>query len=457
MKKTICFLVGLTFICCSQLIAQQYTAVVYWKMEQDPVYSRLKQRQNAGEFLSSEEQSFLAEYKTKLDDYFEKLSDNEKSLYYKNRAIWSEQPGAVNKIGAQQNTEVFLGERSTYTKYVFTSGLYGFFYGLATVAIFDLNSGAAVGIPFLTAGVSTLIPILNIKDRKVTYNSLELSRHGKLMGLFHGAALSLFISGENINVNGEKLLLGLSTLSSIGLGRLGYALGRNKPWSQGRVALYSHYGILMPLEGLALDFALKIENPRVYAATFLAFGAGGYFIADRVAQWNDFTVGDITSTKTLASLNAFLGFGIASDIVQDLGDSPSPLLIPAAGALAGTIAGHFLLKDARFTSQQGRNTALAASGGAVIGLGLAAIIGLDSGTPYYLIPYITGMSTYAIMINKYKKNNHLAFLEQEKSNRWELNLMPQNIFLNRQLVNITNPHPGKLPVFLPVFTASLHF
>ena len=438
-------------------MAQQYTAFDYWKMEQDPLYIVLKQRQNAGDSLILEEQSFLVDYKTKLDEYFGKLSDNEKSQYYKNRATWSEKPGEVNKIAVQQEAEVFAGEKSTYSKYLISSGIFGFIYGSAAVAIFGVEEGGvAAGIPLLAAGASTLIPILTIKDKKVTYNSLTLSLHGKAMGFLHGAALGLLISGENVDEN-EKLLLGVATLSSIGLGRLGYTLGRDKPWSQGRVALYTHYGTLMPFEGLALDAAFKIEDPRLYAVTFLAFGAGGYLIADRVAQWNDFTLGDITSTQTLSSLNALLGFGIVTDILANSDGGPGLYLIPAAGALGGTIAGHFWLKDARLTNQQGRNTALAASAGAAIGLGIAAIFGTESITPYYLVPYITGLSTYAIIVEKYKKNNRLTFYKPEKDNRWEVNLMPQNILLNKEIVRVANTLPGRQPVFLPAITATLHF
>jgi hypothetical protein len=454
MKNRVCFLVFFAFILCSQLMAQQYTAVEFWKMEQDPGYTGLKQQQQAGESLTLQEQNFLVEYKIKLDSYFEKLSDNEKSLYYRNRTTWTEKPGATEIIPEQQDPEVFSGGKSAYTKYIVSSGVFGFVYGSAAAVILELKEGGAVGLPLMAAGASTLIPILTLKEKKVTYNSLSLSIHGKSMGFLHGAALGLLISGDNVD---EKLILGLGSLSSIGLGRLGYILGRDKPWSQGRAALYSYYGGLIPFEGLAIDAAFEFEDPRVYAATFLAFGAGGYLIADRVADWNDFTVGDITATSTLAALNGMLGFFIVSDILENSDGRPSLFLIPAAGALAGTIGGHLWLKDARLTKQQGRNTALAASGGVVIGAGLTAIFGVKSTTPYYVVSYITGMTSYAIMVSKYQKSNRLAFFKPEKDNRWEVNLMPQNILLNRKIESLANTKTGKQPVYLPAFAASLRF
>ena len=457
MKRTFCFFVAISIFCCAQLIAQQNNAVDYWKMEHDPVFNGYKQRKIAGESLSEKEQSFLVEYQSKLDEYFGKMSDNEKSIYYKNRTKWSEQPGSIDKNHGPQELEVFSGEKSTYTQYLISSGTFGFIYGLASIDIFGLTGGAATGLPFLFSGASTLIPILTIKNKNVTYNSLKLSIHGKTMGLFHGAALALLITGKDIDQQ-DKLFFGLATLSSIGLGQLGYALGRDNAWSPGRVALYSHYGILMPLEGLALNVAFKVDDPRIYSATFLAFGAGGYYLADRVARWNDFTKGDIISTQALTSLNAMLGLGLMTDENINSHMDPGDILMPAIGALGGTFAGQLWLKDAQFTNQQGRNTALAASGGAVFGLGIAALINPKSSTPYYLIPYITGMSTYSILVSKYKETNRkLSYYEKEKTHRWEVNFMPQNIILNKKLGYNTNYQPGKRQTFLPAFSASLRF
>ena len=84
MKRTICLFVAISIFCCTQLIAQQNNAVDYWKMEHDPVFNGYKQRKDAGESLSEKEQRFLVEYQSKLDEYFVKMSDNEKSIYYKN-------------------------------------------------------------------------------------------------------------------------------------------------------------------------------------------------------------------------------------------------------------------------------------------------------------------------------------------------------------------------------------
>jgi len=116
-----------------------------------------------------------------------------------------------------------------------------------------------------------------------------------------------------------------------------------------------------------------------------------------------------------------------------------------------------LLKDARLTSQQGRNTALAATGGAVIGLGIAALIGSDAITPYYLLPYATGIGSYAFLVHRYKTNNLMASIEKEQKNRWAVNIMPQNIFINQKLAPSIFSHPEKRMSFLPAFSATINF
>jgi hypothetical protein len=297
--------------------------------------------------------------------------------------------------------------------------------------------------------------MLTIKDKNISYNSLALSIHGKAAGGLQGAAFGFLLTGDNDN---GKLIVGIATLSSIGLGRLGYVLGRNKPWSQGRVALYSHYGLLMPLEGLAIDAAFQAADPRLYAATSLVFGAGGYLIADRVARKNDFTRGDVTGISTLSTLNGLLGLFIGLDIAAKSEEvSSATILIPAVGAIGGTLAGQLWLKDARLTNQQGRNAALGSFGGALIGIGITAIFTPETATPYYVMGYATSMTAYALLVSKYKKTNKMAFIEQDKQSRWNVNLMPQNLLINRKIAAYANANPGKRINYLPAFSATLNF
>jgi hypothetical protein len=452
MKKLLCVLISLTIFSFSQVMAQQNTAATYWKMEHETEFTRILQKQSAGEMLSTQEQIYLNDYRIKLTEYFEKMSDSEKSIYYKNRTRWSEKPGTVDTTPSQHDTEVYSGERSKYTQYVVSSGLFGLFYGISAAYIVDAQGAA---LPLLAAGTATLIPMLSVKDKNVSYNSLALSIHGKTMGAIQGAAFSLLLTGDNMEDG--KLLLGISTISSIAMGRVGYTLGRDKPWSQGRAALYSHYGLLMPFEGVAIMAAFQSEDPRLYGAASLAFGAGGYYIANRVANWNDYTLGDIRATSTFSLMNGLLGFCIVSDIAANNDIGPGYFMIPALGALGGTVASHYILKNTKLSNQQGRNVALSTAGGSVLGLGLAAIFTPETGTAYYITGYLTGMSAYAILVGKYKSENKLALAKNDEKSPWNFNIMPQNIFFNKKIASYALANPQKKVTFLPAFSATLTF
>jgi len=452
MKKIVFILVCLILFLNTEMYGQEYSAINYWKMEHDSEYGRLLKKQTAGEVLSTEEQNYMFEHKAKLGVYFEKLSDNEKSIYYQNRIRWSEAPETAGKAVSQQEQEVYSGERSMYSQYLISSGLFGFMYGTSAAAIFEMEEGGAIALPLLSAGASTLIPVLSIKDKNVSYNSLALSLHGKSVGAMQGAALSVLLSGDNFEEG--KLILGLSTISSIALGRVGYNLGRDKDWSRGRVALYSHYGLLMPLEGLAIAFAAESLDPRVYGGASLLFGAGGYLIADRIADRYDYTLGDVRATSTLSTMNTVLGFCILGDKSSY---QASNILFPAVGALGGTLLGHVWLKDARLTNQQGRNVALATTGGAVTGLGLVALINPESIRPYYITGYLAGLSMYAVMVGKYKQGNKVNLSVDNDEKRWDINFMPQNILLNQKIAPYAFSNPQKRVTFLPAFSASVKF
>ena len=458
MKRILIILTGFFLLSVVQLSAQEYTAASYWNMEHDPLYTNLLDRQIKGDTLSAEEQKILADYKVKLSDYFEKLPDNEKSVYYKNRAVWKDKPAEMYKVPPPQQTDVYSGERSKYTQYLVTNGLFGAIYGGSAVAILEIqDQGVATGLVLLSAGASVLVPVLTIKDKYVPYNSLALSIHGKAMGALQGIALGTLIAGDNIEEG--KLLLVLSVASSITLGRVGYSLGKNKPWTEGRASLYSYYGTLMPFEGLALDVAFQFEDPRIYGLTSLAFGVGGYLMADKIADKNDFTRGDITAVGTLAAMNGLLGLCVVSDIIaeEELDVQPGLILIPAAGALGASFIGQAWLRNAKLTSQQGRNVVLGTAGGTIIGLGLAALFSADAPAAYYVTGYITGMSTYTLMVSMYKKNNSSSFVGKEMKTGWNFNIMPQNLFLNKRIASYALANPGRKINFLPAFSATLKF
>jgi hypothetical protein len=431
---------------------QQFTARQYWMMEHDSTYLSLLSRQANGESLSPNDQTRLEEFKTKLAAYFNQMADPEKAAYYMNRATWANNPSTV----FQADEQVFAGERSTFTKYVAASGVYGFLYGAAGVYILGIEDEAAIGLPLLAGGISAILPLVTIKNKMVTTNSLLLSLHGKAIGAFQGAMLGVAIVGnENSDDDWGKLVAGLATASSITLGQVGFAMGKNSKWTPGRITFYTHYGWLIPLESMAVAASLGVEDARIYGITSLLGGAGGYLLAKGVVDRNNYTRGDVFSIQTFTWLNALLGFGILADLDSE---SPAALIIPASTAMVGTLTGQLWMRNARLSGQQGRNIILATSAGSAIGLGISAMISNDElSTVNYVVPYLGGLITYSIIAESYKRKNNSKVYAIDKISGWKFNLMPQNLIINQRLANSGRPLPGNRMSLLPAFSASVVF
>ena len=182
-------------------------------------------------------------------------------------------------------------------------------------------------------------------------------------------------------------------------------------------------------------------------------------MADAIARHIDVTRGDMTALTTLSTLHAALGFSILGDIANNSSDPSTALvLIPAAGALGASMMGHLWLKDAKLTNQQGRNVALASAGGSIIGLGMIALVSPDDFTPYYITGYITGMTSYALMVSAYKKKNNFSLpSSREMKTGWNFSLTPQNIFINKKIASRILSYPGRRIDMLPAFSATLTF
>lgn len=351
-----------------------------------------------------------------------------------------------------------------FRRYLVSSGVTGFYYGIALDVIFELNDAAAAGLPVITAGTSVLVPLLVNTERKIDYDALVLKGHGKTIGWAHGFALSTLIGGEDAwagegkNSNNYKLTVGLGALSSIGLGILGNSLARNNDWSEGRVELYRHYGWVMPFTGVCIAGSIS-EEARLIAAADLIFGAGGYLLADKINSWNKFTRGDVRSMQVFTALNTGLGFGIMADKNDDIDEfNNTDWLLPAVGAFAGTFIGQSWLKNVRLTPQQGMMTAYAAAGGAIVGLGIALMTESSEPTPYYLIPYATGLGAYAFTVERFRKRNSTqAYLPEKQKDNFNLSLMPQNLFINNKIQSKGFLVNGRLVGMQPLFAASLTF
>jgi hypothetical protein len=355
---------------------------------------------------------------------------------------------------AQQDEDLFR-------RHIVSSGWHGLFYGIAVVRIMDSEGIEVVAGPIMTAGAAVLIPLITAPE--ITTNSLILTNHGKTIGWAHGASLSHLIFGdEAFKGNNYRFSWGAMVVSSIGLGRLGYVLGRDRPWSEGQAALYSHYGMIMPFIGFSAGLAF-VDDSRIGGGLALLSGAGGYFLANQVYRMNPYTRGDVRATRVLSTLNAGLGYGlmlqlIEDDIFDERDIERSDLIIPAIGALAGTAIGHLWLRDTRLTTSQGNMSGFAATGGALMGLGMALMVAPTELWSYYTFPYALGMGAFAFAVERFRAANRTAELTPEHGkNNVTFAFTPQSLALNQKIAGDGPMTPLKIRRMQPLVSVAFRF
>jgi hypothetical protein len=362
----------------------------------------------------------------------------------------------ANKSALSQESDETL-----FYKYIALSAWNGVYYGLSADVIFDIDDAAAAAIPIITAGTLALIPLFTNETRTITSNQLLLTGHGQLIGWAHGGALAILINGDNSFDSGkDKLTVGMAALGSIGLGLTGRYLANKMDWSEGRVAMYRHYGLVGPLTGLCTSLIFT-DDSRAIAGSILLFGAASYLVADKVNSWHEFTRGEIRATQALTAMNGALGTCILIDIEPEDINSPAWIL-PIIGLTGGTALGHLWMKDMNLTPRQGMMTIYAAGLGALIGEGLAILFRSDDAgfnAVDYILPYAVGMGTFSLAVSKLKQKNAMqTSLTVKKSKAtWDFALMPQNLYLNSKLTNKTNLLNNRYFGMQPAFSASCTF
>ena len=360
----------------------------------------------------------------------------------------------VQPVAAQQDEALFRN-------YIISSGFHGLFYGIALIYVTDIQDPSAVGLPVLTAGTSVLIPLLT--NPRITTNSLILSNHGRTMGWFHGFALSgLFLGNEIGSDVNQKIMVASGAISSIGLGVVGNILGRNRPWEEGQAALLAHYGMVLPFVGFSASLVF-VDDVRLASGITLLSGAGGYFLANQMYRNHPHTRGDVRAIRALSMLNAGLGYGILLEQLYgawllDDGFKNSNFIIPAMGAVAGTALGHFWLRNTRLTTRQGNISAFAATGGAVVGFGLALIASGGETWPFYTFPYALGMGAFALAVERFRSENLAAEIASDRENsNVSYSIMPLNLAFNHMLAENGPLTPKEMRFLQPLVSVSFRF
>ncbi len=465
MKKSIIvlstfFVLFAPLVLMAQDIPEPYSARAYWLEKTKESYRALKEKQFKNEPLSKSETQWMGNYEKYLVEYYEKMSEAEQKSFVENKDAWNSEAGITENANMQ--IETINRDPSLLIKHIAYSGFSGASYGVMLTTIFDWDGAAQAGVPLLLAGTSMLFPVYSKKYTNINNNSLWLRSHGKIVGTGSGLMLGALFFGDNFidsdyeYYNGTTVVkekgyvrptLAFALVSSLALGELGFNLGKNRKWTEGKVSLYQYYGYYTPAVTTALMASAEVDNVRVVAASTIVSAGVGYVLADKIAGKFDYTRGDVGAIVGLNAIGTVFGIGI---IGHTEAESIQSILIPTATSLAANWAGHKMLQDVRLSRPQGRRVNYAALGGGLIGLGTVTLFEPDNFGAYATVPSVTAFIGYLAMLNYYKKNNGANMSFRNRSSKFNISyqLHPESIYLNKL-------SSGK--VIAPMFDMSIRF
>jgi len=427
---SIVIFIFLLFAFCNSLAQELYTAKAYWDETNKESYKKLVQKRMKGDSLSSDEASYLRDYEAYLASYYARMSDEEKKKYDQMKDQWKVQTAAPKQVD-QNDFEWRAKDR-------FRNGLYGFYYGISLAETLKVNSGSAVGIPFIMAGVWQLGPIINPKKYEgISVSTIRAGNSGKILGLGYGLALGVALGGNSENTG--DLALGLSTIGSITLGEIAFQAQKKNPVSEGHIEMMRHYGFLGPAVGLLGMVATNSESSNTAGASLLAGGVAGLIIGNSVAKKYDYSSGDVDAIKSMTWLYTGLGFTLVAGTIDNNSSNNSYALIPAATAIAGTVVGQRMVRGVHLTKRQGSTINLASGGAALIGLGIIAITESDSPGVWIGVPSALGLITHQILFHKFKMKNLKNGIQLGSTNnhrmQFSMKVMPENYFAASKQTN----------------------
>ncbi len=301
------------------------------------------------------------------------------------------------------------------------------FYGWAVPYVLDIQDGSqAFGAYLLTAGASFFLPLMLTGDSPVSVSDANLYWYGSTRGIVHGLLLNDAVQG---NGDQGKSAVATAMIASLAEGALGYAYSRASKLDAGTaqtMATGGDYGLLwgFSLANIAHSEAddFRPATSGTMLATSLAGIAGGRALAAHRAYSN----GDAAVMRSAG----FVGL-LAASAVADIGDtgdgiSKSYAIAFLAGSLGGLAIGDRLVAGHEFTAGDGLVVQLGASAGALMGLGIVAIVNPqgDTSTPYLASAAIGSALGYAMA---YSGLSRKAVARSTEGTSWRFEIAPEGV------------------------------
>jgi hypothetical protein len=384
-------------LCTGHTLAQDlYTAKGYWSELNKDTYKKIQQKKEKGDSLNTNETAYAKDYEEYLANYYQRLSEEEKTKYVQMKAQWDHELTPPAKSSDEYDFELRPRDR-------LTNGIYGAYYGASLAGIGEFNEAASIGVPLIMAGLWQLGPVMNPKKYEgITSGTIRAGNMGKFLGLGYGLALGLAIGGDSDNTG--KLALAFSTIGSISLGEAAFQIQKKKQVSEGHIEMMRHYGVLGPAVAVLGVAATNTDNLNLVGASLFAGGVTGLIIGNSVAKKYDYTVGDVDIISSLTWISTGLGLTAAIETIEQE-ENLGLLLIPAGTAIAGTLLGQRSVKGVYLTKKQGSTINLSSGGAALIGLGIAALLQNESPAVWVGVPSALALIMHQSLFHSYKMKN----------------------------------------------------
>lgn len=436
------WLVSFIFIilCTCQTLAQDlYSARGYWSEINKEAYQKILQKKRTGVTFTDNEIAYVTDYEVYLENYFQRMSEDEKLKYNQMKAQWDQELTRPAQPPDEYDFELRPRDR-------ITNGIYGAYYGASIAAIGEFNETAAIGVPLIIAGLWQLGPVLNPKKYEgITRGTIRAGNTGKFLGLGYGLALGLAIGGDSENTG--KIALALSTVSSISLGEAAFQIQKKKQVSDGHIEMMRHYGVLGPAVAILGVAATNTDNANLAGASLVAGGITGLIIGNSVAKKYDYTVGDTDIISSLTWISTGIGFTGAAEVIDD-DENLGLLLIPAATSIAGTVLGQQSVKGVYLTKKQGSTINLSSGGAALIGLGITALLETESPAVFIGVPSALALIMHQSLFHSYKMKNLESNLKIGRGNKkflqFSMRVTPEGYLANKRMsdrIYFTNNFP----------------
>jgi hypothetical protein len=316
------------------------------------------------------------------------------------------------RIGLDQAGRPYLLRR--------TAGMAYLVYGPTMVGILDIEEvGTGTAIMLVTGSAGFFVPFLLTREQPVPMPAARLAFSGSVLGYLHGLAVAAALGGEGVS---QQALLGSALVLSLAEGYAGYRYGLNSEITEGTARMMTvggWFGLGIGATASVLTFGDiedfdEIEEGdtelRTMAAMSLVGSIGGIYAGNRLAQRDDYTLGDASVLASVGLLGLYNGLAITTLLDPSFKGGAALLL---AGTSAGLVTGYALTRTTNFTTSQANYIDLGMGAGLLLGAAVGEIGGSDDETLGIVASALGATVGFAVMYMTYRGE---AMSEHQRSN-----------------------------------------